>query len=77
MGGCVETTCLFPFDTGAISDRCSMQGEAMPDEEEPYDVEVGDWYCEQCDEYLLPCRVTNDERCDTCGGPVEWLEYLE
>lgn len=45
--------------------------------DESYDVTVGDWYCEQCDEYLLPARVTNDERCDTCKSPVEWREYLE
>jgi len=49
----------------------------MTNDEETYDVEVGDWYCERCDEYLLPSRVTHEEKCDTCGEPVVWTEYLE
>lgn len=37
----------------------------------------GDWYCEECDEYLSPSRVTFQETCDTCGCGVQWLEYQE
>ena len=32
--------------------------------------EDGDWYCPNCQVGLSPSRVTNHERCDTCGTPV-------
>lgn len=49
---------------------------AVPAENLPVE-DSGDWYCPACDEYLSPGRVTSDERCDTCNGPVQWLEYFE
>jgi len=39
------------------------QGEWVQDEN-------GDWFCPKCQEGLDGSRVTNDERCDTCGTPV-------
>jgi len=30
----------------------------------------GDWWCPGCRIALDGTRVTNDERCDTCGAPV-------
>jgi len=34
------------------------------------DSKRGDWWCPECKVGLSPSRVTNDERCDTCGTPV-------
>lgn len=31
---------------------------------------TGDWWCPQCKDALPWNRVTNSERCDTCGTPV-------
>jgi len=31
---------------------------------------TGDWWCPSCKEALAPCRVTFQERCDTCGAEV-------
>ena len=51
-------------------ESCSLK-EEMPDDL------GGDWYCETCDFYLSPSRVTFQETCDTCGTSVQWLEYLK
>lgn len=32
----------------------------------------GDWFCPSCKDYLSGSRVTNDEKCDTCGTDVEF-----
>ena len=35
---------------------------------------AGDWWCPNCKEALDGSRVTFQERCDTCGQAVEWIE---
>lgn len=37
-------------------------------------VESGYWYCPYCKIELGPQRVTYEEKCDTCGHCVEWID---
>ena len=32
------------------------------------------WWCPNCKEELSGCRVTYQEKCDTCGNAVVWVE---
>ena len=32
------------------------------------------WWCPNCNEELSGCRVTYQEKCDTCGHAVVWVE---
>jgi hypothetical protein len=34
----------------------------------------GDWWCPSCKEALVWQRVTYEERCDTCGTSVVWVD---
>ena len=38
-------------------------------------VEKGHWWCPSCKEAVIPQRVTFQENHDTCGHPVEWVEF--
>lgn len=32
----------------------------------------GYWYCPECEEEILPCRVPNNETCSDCGTVLEY-----
>jgi len=36
---------------------------------------AGTWWCQKCKEAVISQRVTFQECHDTCGHPVEWVEY--
>jgi len=35
---------------------------------------MGEWYCFNCDLFLIPERVTFEKTCDTCGSGVKIIE---
>jgi hypothetical protein len=37
----------------------------------------GQWWCPLCKESPIPQRVTFEENHDTCGHPVEWIEFVK
>ena len=43
---------------------------------EPKEQASRDWWCPNCKEALDPSRVTYQERCDTCGHGVDWVELV-
>ena len=34
----------------------------------------GYWWCPECEEECIWSRVTSEEKHDTCGHPVTWIE---
>ena len=42
--------------------------------DETTQMDGGYWWCSKCQQRVDPRQVTHDERHETCGGGVVWLE---
>lgn len=56
-----------------VDKRARIRNYIAAQAEQLEKAEAGDWYCPGCQEYLGASRVTNDEKCDTCGTAVLWV----
>jgi Zn finger protein HypA/HybF involved in hydrogenase expression len=58
----------------AYMDFCEKIDQLIAEEEEKPMETYAYWYCHECKGELSPENVTFEEKCDTCGHPVDWIE---